>query len=93
MCTPWKTPDHDAFVLAGSADEERYQEALRIVGNTLLAKAAVKNAEAAFTVWMHNVKKSYPYHSKVCNATQPDPVKRSCPRNTCQLWMLACHAL
>ncbi|CAL5225956.1 g8756 [Coccomyxa viridis] len=44
--------------------EGRLERAREIVGTGLLSEAAEKHAEAAFTVWMDNVQKSYTYRSQ-----------------------------
>ncbi len=72
---------HDNFTFAGSLQrctpQERLQEARKIVGNRLLAEVAEHDAEAAFTLWMHDHPRSYSYGSQVCSAGPLDPNKCS----------------
>ena len=60
--------EHDAFTLAEATPEGRLERAREIAGDGLLSEAAEKHPEAAFMVWMDNVRKSHTYRSQVRSA-------------------------
>ena len=57
-----------SFNFAEATPEGRLKRAREIVGDGLLSEAAEEHAEAAFTMWMDNVRKSHTYRSQVSGA-------------------------